>query len=106
MSFLRELFQWFFGTSPSVENNAISEPILKLVQTPVEPPFKTPVNESKVKKEFDFETRLSAPDVIGSLESLQSLTQQFDRARQDLISELQKLAPPKKKNPFWNKDAA
>jgi hypothetical protein len=108
MSFLADLFRWFRGEKTAAKN----EPQSPLVSTSLPEPdideFKVQLEDPrlKLKKDLDLEPRLTSQDVMGDLQSLQSLTQQFDRARQELVAELQKLAPPKKRNPFWDKDAA
>jgi hypothetical protein len=105
MDFIADLVRWFWK-GKGIKNGAISQVVSMEVPPPVIDDFKLPVEKIPNTKDLDLEPKLTAKDVLGDLQSLQSLNQQFDRARQELVVELQKLAPPKKRNPFWNKDAA
>ena len=101
MDFIADLFRWFWKGKPQ-QNDSTS----RVVSAPIIEPIKISKESSPPKKELDFMPSLTSQDILGDLQSLQSLTQQFDHARQELVSELQRLAPPKKRNPFWEKDAA
>jgi hypothetical protein len=103
MSFFADLIDWFRHGSTPEKNDSIS-PVVSDVQT--EPAHPVPPQPSPIE-DLDLEPSLTSKDIMGDLRSIQSLTKQFDAARQELITELQKLAPPKKRNPFWDKkDAA
>lgn len=93
---MMDLIHWFFnGKSPDVAESAIAAPVATLEKT--EPLKKRPVIFDIVKE--------GNPDVfLRDLQSLKPLTQQFERAREELLQELQRLAPPRRRS--TRKDAA
>lgn len=51
-----------------------------------------------VRKNSDFDIRREAEsrNFLGDLQNLKPVTRQFEQAREDLVNELKKLAPPKR----------
>lgn len=104
MNFLWELIQWFFKGSD--KNEPISQPVSVVKETPIEPAEIREPAVNPVSPTFDFLTENTPQDFLKDLQTIRPLAEQFDRAREDLLKELQRLAPAKKRlRDFTNRAA-
>lgn len=93
MIFVRDLICWFFRgerrkNAPSFQPENHQETRRPEVQEP-KPTYESPT--------FDFLKDNPSAEFLIDLQSIRPLAEQFDRAREDLLRELQRLAPPKKR---------
>jgi len=98
MKFLRDLIRWFFWGERRKNTPSSQAEIVKSAQVPE--PKVAEIKEPTPKYEsatFDFLKDNPASDFLIDLQAIRPLAEQFDRAREDLLRELQRLAPPKKR---------
>lgn len=105
MNFFMDLTRWFLGRGTK-KNSAPSQPVLK-EPAPI-PTAKELAQKAKGKPSptFDFLKDNNSADFMIDLQSIRPLADQFDRAREDLLKELQRMAPPKKHKTEIFKDVA
>lgn len=91
MSFLRDLIRWFLtGQSPEEGEMAPENSTPVALEIVAEKPVKTP------SAEFDIAREGNPKVFLDDLRSIKSLANQFEQAREDLVKELQRLAPSRK----------
>jgi hypothetical protein len=87
MRFLKELFQWFvYGrvdSAASIQN----EPVV--ISQPAQVQEREPV-------QFDIVRDVRPMGFLQELRTIQPISKEFDRAREELIEELRKLSPRKR----------
>lgn len=116
MNFLRDLLRWFMwgerrknmpSLQPEINEIKIERPEpASPPPVPVIPEVKAPPTKYQ-SPTFDFLKDNPSSDFLIDLQSIRPLAEQFDRAREDLLKELQRLAPPKKRIfDLFNKKAA
>jgi hypothetical protein len=98
-----DLIRWFFKGNPKIEPSSQSVSIVEEVRE-VEP-VTAPVKKSE-SPTFDFLKENSAQRLLEDLQSIRPVTRQFDLAREELLKELKRLAPPKRRTLDIFKDAA
>ena len=91
MNFLRDLFRWFLRGERR-KNAPSFQPEIKAAEEPI-PEIKEPVQHYQ-SPTFDFLKEHPAHEFLVDLQSIRPLAEQFDRARAELLKELQRLAPP------------
>ncbi len=101
MNFLRDLVRWFIkgerrkNTPSSQHENKV--PVQKVSIEPAAIPEVTAPETNYQSPTFDFLKENSSAEFMVDLQSIRPLAEQFDRAREELLRELQRLAPPKKR---------
>ncbi len=93
MNFLMDLAKWFIAGNP-IQNDSSSQSVF-VEQITIPEPMKNV--DKLVSPDFDFLKDVRTQDFITDLQSIRPLAEQFDRARADLLNELQRLAPRKKR---------
>ncbi len=98
MQFLIDLWHWFFQGNEHknklpIQSVSIDVPTQHEIEK-ILPPKPEPA--AKESPTFDFLKDDASHQFLADLQSLRPLAVQFDKAREDLIRELQRLAPPKK----------
>lgn len=96
MNFLRDLFRWFIKGERR-KNTASFQSENKHDALPAEVPEIKQPEHKKTSSDFDFLSESSSAEFMLDLQSIRPLAEQFERAREDLLKELQRLAPPKKR---------
>ncbi len=97
-----DLIRWFFkGSEPIIEPSL--QPVSVIEPEPVEAPISTVKPEVST---FDYLVENSPKSFLEDLQSLRPVTRQFDLAREELVKELRRLAPPKKRRTEIFKNAA
>ena len=89
MQFLIDLIHWFF-------HGKIAEATKEIMPAPVAATSLTVEIPKKKPLVFDITKEGNPDDFLKDLQSLKPLTQQFEHAREELLQELHRLAPPRR----------
>ncbi|MCG3205889.1 MAG: hypothetical protein KCHDKBKB_02612 [Elusimicrobia bacterium] len=104
MQFIKDLLRWFVNGG-NAKNELQNQPISDTSESHKSIPLQVqPKNQCSPT--FDFLKESRPEDFLIDLQSIRPLAEQFDRAREDLLHELQRLAPRKKRLLEIFKDAA
>lgn len=97
MNFLTKIFRWFFnGNREIVPVSQSVSTVERVPEQPEIPEVKSP-KEGSFAPNFDYLKENDPQTFLRDLQSIRPVSEQFNQAREELVRELQRLAPPKKR---------